>query len=56
MRMILAGERVNRERRIEVLDPYDGALIDTVPAATTADVQLAVTAAVQGYRSRSDPL
>ena len=52
MEMILAGERVARDRSIEVLDPFDGSLIDTVPAATTADVQLAVAGAVEGYRLR----
>jgi len=50
MRMILAGEWVERERKIEVRDPYDGSLVDTVPAATPDDVRAAIAAAVEGHR------
>jgi len=50
MKMILAGEWVERERKIEVRDPYDGSLVDTVPAATSDDVRAAIAAAVEGHR------
>jgi acyl-CoA reductase-like NAD-dependent aldehyde dehydrogenase len=50
MKMILAGEWVERERTIEVRDPYDDSLVDTVPAATAEDVRAAVAAAVAGHR------
>ncbi len=54
MKMFLAGEWVDRERRIEVRDPFDNSLIDTVPAATREDVETAMAAAVEGFRvSRS---
>ena len=45
MKMLLAGQWVNREKTIEVRDPYDDALIDTVPSATAADVETALAAA-----------
>jgi acyl-CoA reductase-like NAD-dependent aldehyde dehydrogenase len=31
MKMLLAGEWVDRDDTIDVNDPYDGTLIDTVP-------------------------
>jgi len=49
MKMLLAGEWVDRERVIEVRDPYDDALVDTVPRATVQDVETAMAAAVEGF-------
>jgi glyceraldehyde-3-phosphate dehydrogenase (NADP+) len=49
MRMLLNGEWVDRDRKIEVRDPWDNHLIDTVPAASKADAEHAVKAAVQGF-------
>ena len=34
MKMLLNGEWVEREQTIDVRDPYDNSIIDTVPAAT----------------------
>ncbi len=45
MRMLLGGEWVDRADRIEVHDPQNGLLVDTVPRATRADAQTAVHAA-----------
>jgi glyceraldehyde-3-phosphate dehydrogenase (NADP+) len=45
MKMLLAGQWVDREKIINVRDPYDDSVIDTVPAATTADVETALAAA-----------
>jgi glyceraldehyde-3-phosphate dehydrogenase (NADP+) len=45
MKMLLAGEWVDREKTIDVRDPYDNSLIDTVPAATHDDVETALAAA-----------
>jgi glyceraldehyde-3-phosphate dehydrogenase (NADP+) len=50
MKMILAGEWVDRDRKIDVRDPYDGSLVDTVPAASPDDVRAAIAAAVEGHR------
>ena len=49
MKMLLGGEWVDREKKIEVRDPYDNSLIDTVPRADAADVEAAITAAVRGF-------
>jgi glyceraldehyde-3-phosphate dehydrogenase (NADP+) len=45
MRMLLAGEWVDRDQTIEVHDPFDGSFIDTVPAAGDNDVETALAAA-----------
>jgi len=45
MKMLLAGLWVDRDSTIEVRDPFDDALIDTVPAATDEDVETALAAA-----------
>ncbi len=49
--MRIAGERVTRERVIEVRHPYDGRLVGTVPKATVEDVRRAFAIA-GGYRAR----
>jgi glyceraldehyde-3-phosphate dehydrogenase (NADP+) len=49
-KMVLAGEWVERERFIEVRDPQDNSLIDTVPAATKEDMLQAVEAAKEGVK------
>ena len=54
MDMILGGESVRRERTLEVRDPFDGSLVDRVPAADADDVAAAVAAAVDGYRDNRD--
>ncbi len=54
MDMILGGESVRRERMLDVHDPFDGSLVDRVPAANTDDVAAAVAAAVDGYRDNRD--
>lgn len=48
MQMFLAGEWIDRPQKIEVRQPYDGQVIDTVPVATAEDVTAAVTSAVAG--------
>jgi len=49
MKMLLAGSWVDRDARIEVRDPFDDSLIDTVPRATAGDVETALAAAVKGF-------
>jgi glyceraldehyde-3-phosphate dehydrogenase (NADP+) len=49
MNMLLNGEWVDREEKIEVLDPYDQSVIDTVPSSTNDDVEMALEAAVRGF-------
>ncbi|HSO22081.1 MAG TPA: aldehyde dehydrogenase family protein [Chondromyces sp.] len=51
MKMLLAGQWVDREKTIRVRDPWDDALVDTVPAASTADVETALAAASAARRT-----
>ena len=46
----IAGERIARDRFIEVRHPYDGTLAGTVPKATREDVKRALKIA-RGFRS-----
>jgi acyl-CoA reductase-like NAD-dependent aldehyde dehydrogenase len=48
MKMYLGGQWVDRSNRLEVRHPYDGSVVDTVPAATPADAAEAVASAVRG--------
>ncbi len=54
MKMLVAGEWVDRDERIEVRNPYDNSLIDTVPAGSAADIDAAVAAATEGFRINRD--
>jgi glyceraldehyde-3-phosphate dehydrogenase (NADP+) len=49
MKMLLNGEWVDREEKIEVHDPFDHSVIDTVPSSTSGDVETALEAAVRGF-------
>ncbi len=49
MKMLLNGEWVDRNKKIEVYDPYDNSIIDTVPAGDKKDAELALEAAVRGF-------
>ncbi len=46
MQMFLNGEWVDRPQKMEIRDPQDSSLIDTVPQASAADMRLAIGAAV----------
>src|SRR5213592_1491144 len=48
MRIFFAGQWQDRYQKIEVRNPYDATIVDTVPQATATDVEAAITAAVQG--------
>ena len=49
MKMLLNGEWVGREEQIEVRDPFDNSVIDTVPSASNQDVESALEASVRGF-------
>lgn len=56
MRMLLNGEWLDRPRQMDVRDPQDGSLIDTVPMASAEDMLAAIDAAVAGaQRARCLP-
>jgi glyceraldehyde-3-phosphate dehydrogenase (NADP+) len=46
--MLIGGEWLDGEGSIDVKDPFDNRLIDTVPAASKNDVERAVQSAVKG--------
>ncbi len=50
MRMFCAGEWRDHSEQIEVKNPYNGQVIDTVPKAGADDVDQALTALVDGAR------
>jgi len=45
MKMLVGHEWVDRAETIDVRDPFDNSLIDTVPSATSADVETALSTA-----------
>ncbi|MEW5993711.1 MAG: aldehyde dehydrogenase family protein, partial [Candidatus Zixiibacteriota bacterium] len=49
MKMLLDGHWVDRDKTIDVCDPFDDSVIDTVPAGAGEDVELALSAAVKGF-------
>lgn len=48
MKMLVAGEWLDGDGRREVVNPWSGEVIDTVPNATAGEVDRALAAAVQG--------
>lgn len=54
VKMFCAGKWVDRADKLDVNNPYDGSVIDTVPRATAADVDAAVSALVRGARAMRD--
>src|SRR5687768_5126407 len=50
MKMFLGGEWKEKDQRIEVKNPFDGGVLDTVPQADDADVESALAGAVEGAR------
>ena len=49
MKMLLNGDWVDRTETIEVRDPQDNSLVDTVPLGRTADMEEAIAAAVAAF-------
>ncbi len=50
MRMYIGGQWVDRDDRIDVINPFDGSTIDTVPNGTPADVDAAIASAERGAK------
>ena len=48
MKMHIGGKWMDSDDRIDVLNPYDGTIIDTVPRATPQDVSDAIATAKKG--------
>lgn len=49
MKMLIAGQWISAKETIEVRDPYDNSLIDTVPKGTKEDAIKAIESALRGY-------
>lgn len=47
--MLIGGEWVDKEEKIEVKNPFNEEVIDTVPRGTKEDVKKAIASAVEGY-------
>jgi acyl-CoA reductase-like NAD-dependent aldehyde dehydrogenase len=50
MKMHIGGGWVDKSQKIEVLNPYDGSVVDTVPEGDAGDVETALETAVAGAR------
>ncbi len=50
MKMFIAGQWVDRPEKIEVRNPFDGKVLDTVPKGSPNDIAAAVAGAVEGAR------
>ena len=50
MRMLIGGEWVDRAEKLPVYRPFDGQLIDQVPAGTKEDALKAIESAVEGFQ------
>jgi acyl-CoA reductase-like NAD-dependent aldehyde dehydrogenase len=51
MKMYIAGEWIDKPQRIDVRNPYDNSVIDTVPRAERADVERALQSAERGAKA-----
>jgi len=49
MKMLLNGQWVDRNDKIDVTDPFDNSVIDTIPAGNADDAELALASAVKGF-------
>ena len=49
MKMIIGGQFVDKDEKIDVLQPFDGSVVDTVPRGTVEDVDKAIAIAQKGY-------
>ncbi len=50
MKMLVGGEWTDTPERMEVTNPFDGSVVDSVPKARPADVERALVGAVEGAR------
>ena len=49
MKMLIGGSWVERKETIDVHNPYDNSLYDTVPCGTKTDIDKAITVAQKGF-------
>ncbi|MEK6664815.1 MAG: aldehyde dehydrogenase family protein, partial [candidate division NC10 bacterium] len=51
MKMYVSGQWIDKPKKIDVLNPYDNSVIDTVPRGEAADVNRALESAARGARA-----
>lgn len=51
MKMYMGGQWVDKSERIDVVNPFDGSVIDTVPKGNSADVGTAIESAERGAKA-----
>ncbi len=49
MKMLIGGKWIDKSKKIDVLNPYDNSLVDTVPYGTSDDIDRAIEIAQKGY-------
>lgn len=49
MKMLIGGKWVDRDEKIEVRNPYNNELVDTVPSGTCEDMKAAIDGAERGF-------
>jgi len=54
MKMLIGGEWVDKTKKIDVLNPFDNSVVDTVPYGTSEDINKAITIAQKGYEINRD--
>ena len=55
MKMIIGGKWVDKQEKIDVTNPYDGKVINTVPKGTAEDVDHHSQATALGASDRVEP-
>ncbi len=50
MRLYIAGEWIEKPEKIEVINPFDGSVVDTVPRGDLSDVDRVLDGAVRGAK------
>ena len=54
MKMYVGGEWIDKDDKIEVINSYNGTVVDTVPGADVEDLETAVASAERGARVMAD--
>ena len=54
MKMLIGDHWVDKEEKIDVINPYNSKVIDTVPSGSGQDVEAAISAAEEGFQINRD--
>ncbi len=57
MKMLIGGKWIDKDKKINVYDPFDHSVVETVPKGTREDAQAAIKSAIRGFEiSRKMPV